>query len=207
MQTWQDIKSVAKKKKSIIRNYQNGTGGGPSIDIKLTTEEEKVIDILGPIVTEGDLQIPESSCSFVFDDHTYSTVKETQEEVMIEDSSGHIEEDIAIELITEEEETQKYESDDEAMNEGISETKVTPKRKYIDKHLPEVISNSKTKKAVRVQRLEHSINANDQLVKLSEKKIKLKENYLSLYKRDVTAKETIASTLQQLCSFFHSQSQ
>ncbi|CAG9773239.1 unnamed protein product [Ceutorhynchus assimilis] len=194
---------MAKKKKSIIRNHENATGGGPAIDIKLTTEEEKVIDILGPIVIEGDQKIPESSCSFVFDDHNYSIVEETLEEENIEDTSEYVEEDMAIDFVVGEEDTQKDEASNEVPCSKVIPL-VTPKRRPFSEQKD---NNFKAKKPVRVQRLQRSINANDQLVKLTEKKIKLKENNLSLYKRDVVAKENIASSLQQLCNFFINEKQ
>ncbi|CAH0564419.1 unnamed protein product [Brassicogethes aeneus] len=65
---WQDLKGNAKKKGSALKTHFRQTGGGPPLtDIKITKEEQKVLDIIGTTATEGHPTIIESGCSFAFD--------------------------------------------------------------------------------------------------------------------------------------------
>ncbi|CAG9820658.1 unnamed protein product [Phaedon cochleariae] len=54
-----DWKSKTKAKSAKIYKYIHGTGGGPSINIKLTTLEEKLLSLMGTAAAYGDKTVAE----------------------------------------------------------------------------------------------------------------------------------------------------
>ncbi|CAH1107064.1 unnamed protein product [Psylliodes chrysocephalus] len=66
--TWADIKVYTKKKNALIKNYRVTTGGGPTLPIDkiLTTEDEKVVSMIGPLLIDG-LDVEEPSAMFNFE--------------------------------------------------------------------------------------------------------------------------------------------
>ncbi|XP_050310044.1 uncharacterized protein LOC126745999 [Anthonomus grandis grandis] len=70
--TWQDLKSKSKKKKTEIRNHQMGTGGGPAV-ADLNSYDEKILELIGPVLVDGDRNVEESSCHFTVSSLNEST--------------------------------------------------------------------------------------------------------------------------------------
>lgn len=49
----------AKKKKQLIRAYQNRTGGGPPCETKLNDFEHRILNIIGDFCADGDTNLEE----------------------------------------------------------------------------------------------------------------------------------------------------
>ncbi|KAK4878491.1 hypothetical protein RN001_010997 [Aquatica leii] len=58
---WHDYRTKAKKQKSQITKYQNGTGGGRPINVEV---DEKIMDLINPISVTGHTNVAESIVIF-----------------------------------------------------------------------------------------------------------------------------------------------
>ncbi|KAK4882061.1 hypothetical protein RN001_005380 [Aquatica leii] len=59
--TWHKYPTKAKKQKLQITKYQNGTGGGPPINVEV---DEKIMDLINPISVTGHTNVTESIVIF-----------------------------------------------------------------------------------------------------------------------------------------------
>lgn len=67
-QTWQDIRSRTKTKRSKYLNERDATGGGPYQNDPITTYDSEILDIIKTVSIEGHTNIQESSTSFSFEE-------------------------------------------------------------------------------------------------------------------------------------------
>ena len=189
------MKSLAKRKSSAIKNHKKETGGGPPITDKLTNDDEKILEMIGTVVVEGDSLVLESACNFEFDNvHLDNT------------NGGGEEQEILIVNEIENVKSIKEENSERKIKLNLQQRRSFPEDKTetpLTSHAQENVNiispqNSLVKKKnekIRVQRLDKAQEANNKLLSLTEKKI-------TLYKRDVEAKESIAKSLDLLVNYY-----
>lgn len=89
LQTWQDLRSRTKIKKSELNKQYGGTGGGPPLVSELTPSEQAILDIVKVVSIEGH-NVLESPANFNFEnteDITNDSLL-TNNENFTEDSKG-----------------------------------------------------------------------------------------------------------------------
>ncbi|CAG9763560.1 unnamed protein product [Ceutorhynchus assimilis] len=62
--TWHDIKNAVKTKSATIRRHLDQTGGGPPINEEITNEDQKILNLISPVVIEGMPEVAESMTVF-----------------------------------------------------------------------------------------------------------------------------------------------
>lgn len=60
MQTWQDLKSRTKTKSAVIKRSAIETGGGPLKKIKLSNDEDSILQLIKPVCVSGLPDVTES---------------------------------------------------------------------------------------------------------------------------------------------------
>ncbi|XP_018392469.1 PREDICTED: uncharacterized protein LOC108771627 [Cyphomyrmex costatus] len=101
--TWKDIKSYILKKEAKRRNYMQGTGGGPSINISFTNFEEEVIEFLTPEaaglegIPEGGINLTLNEKDQEVEEINVQTVEENTEiDMEINENAENISTNISI---------------------------------------------------------------------------------------------------------------
>ncbi|XP_046407287.1 uncharacterized protein LOC124171916 [Ischnura elegans] len=56
---WQDLRGYTKKKAGKLRTYAKGTGGGPCLKAVMSSQEEKILGILGEEAVDGVTGVPD----------------------------------------------------------------------------------------------------------------------------------------------------
>ncbi|KAG5886273.1 hypothetical protein JTB14_002767 [Gonioctena quinquepunctata] len=65
-QSWQDLRSKTKKKKSEHIKHARGTGGGPPLPSELDITDELILSTIAPTSITGDTNISETPIDFDF---------------------------------------------------------------------------------------------------------------------------------------------
>jgi hypothetical protein len=60
LQTWQDLKSRTKTKSAVIKRCAIETGGGPLKKIKLSNDEDPILQLIKPVCVSGLPDVTES---------------------------------------------------------------------------------------------------------------------------------------------------
>ncbi|CAH0558662.1 unnamed protein product [Brassicogethes aeneus] len=185
--TWHDMKAATKSKKSSIKRYTQCTGGGPSINTQLNTDDEKILDIIGPVAVEGQ-NVEESLVEFD-DSDIIVEYSEAPETVNISETKNNS---------NNENPQQKPIVPSVILNNNKENSKPTEQPKLNGSKIPS--------RKRRIQRLEHTITATEKLSQQTERKILLKEEYyinkLQLYQEEVDAKKRIADALESIAAHF-----
>lgn len=174
-QTWHDMKSATKTKKSLLKRHQEGTGGGPPSHIKINDEDEEILEIIGKVAAEGDPHVKESQAEF-YDQYSLSNISHDHE-------------------YTFEDENEFIEAHEEVVHIPM-EKKEEPDVK-IKKQ-----TTTTDGRQTRTKRLENSIIAREKLATLTQTKIALKEQYynnkLNVLKEELEVKRRIAKALEAI---------
>ncbi|CAG9763559.1 unnamed protein product [Ceutorhynchus assimilis] len=186
--TWHDIKNAVKTKSATIRRHLDQTGGGPPINEEITNEDQKILNLISPVVIEGMPEVAESMTVFTMP---------PKKEVKPSTSSSFV--PVEVDVIVSNPRVDQ--TVDEPEDEPLVTPRVTPN---------EAKGSRFSKTPVRVQRLDRSIGASEKMAKIMEGKNIIYENYLkekiSLMRRDCEAKERIASALEHLTASLNNNS-
>lgn len=173
-QTWQDLRSKTKKKKSDQIKYVRGTGGGPSYSDELDATDKLILSTIPSSSITGDIYIDETPVdmdSFFPDRNTDQPVdvtQKTQKDVVPTNS---------VEIVLED-------------HLYTKENNIVPPT-----------SAPKKKRSVASQRLHTSAVAASTLAEVSKNTLDVQKEYyakkLILLERQVVAVETLVDVLKQ----------
>lgn len=168
------MKSKTKKKSTEIKNHKMGTGGGPATAMKMDNDEQRIINLIGPVLVDGDPNINESACEFIFEG----------------DLEGS-----TVEYFTKSLETQEL-----APTMTVKSSNAAVKCLSEAIKLPSVGDSTASKKRVttKMQRLNKTVEANEKLLSLTEDQNKLYKRDVEANESKAESLKSIAESLKML---------